>query len=639
MDTGYRASWSVPASLVGLALLGIGVVIALMLILLVRNNPVFFDTIPTLLSGDASVVTAPRSAPLMFIDNVSQFDTGAHFQVSAGPCGSPGADACADVGEPGDEAFHNLVGWGLNEIGGPIIPPSGDPSKRFQLLRGDNSLTLLVPQANSAYTLFTEVEDGVCDDSFQLHINGQGPIYTYYANPSINTGLLHSVVVSATLIPTTNVVVTYRNIASDGCGLAAVFNVQLMLGGGPGLCQIPSVPLYKQCDPPWGDDPYGASGWGGPEDTMCRWGCSTTSAAMLISYYGAQTTPGALNNWLRAHGGYSGGQLNWYKVAEYARDVGGIQLLYLGAGPRDDNLVNSYLCSAAPMILHTDASPYTGGHFLVARGQAGATSWNTNDPGGYNWQTINYDDYDGIRTYTRAVGSLSSLYIAGHSPIELLITDPAGRRTGYDPATGQYLYEIPEAYYETETIGAHDGSGLQIQARVFDARTPASGAYAVRLIAVGTGAYYIDFGGYDEAGGNSQTSLGGAIAEGADITVTLSYSVVPGSQVSVTVPANLAPLADAGGPYQAVVGQPFVLNASGSADPEGDPLAYRWDVNDNGVWDINWTDQPTVTYTYMRPGAYTIRLEVADGLHIVTSTTSATVSGNILFIPIAQRSS
>jgi len=150
-----------------------------------------------------------------------------------GPCGTPGYDTCADIGDPTDEAFHNLTGWGQNEIGGPIIPPSGDPSKRYQPLRRESSVRLKVPQPNIPYTLYTEVEDGDCDDSWAIYVDGQGPVYTYYARPLINTGLVHQVVIPASFIQDTTVIITFRNLASDSCGLAAVFYVKLQGGQSP----------------------------------------------------------------------------------------------------------------------------------------------------------------------------------------------------------------------------------------------------------------------------------------------------------------------------------------------------------------------------------------------------------------------
>ena len=86
-----------------------------------------------------------------------------------------------------------------------------------------------------------------------------------------------------------------------------------------------ALPLYLQTSPPWNDDAYGAYPDEDAENTIARWGCFTTSAAMVVNYYGEtlgfQATPDAMNAWLRASGGYTtdnGGQLP--KVIEYARE-------------------------------------------------------------------------------------------------------------------------------------------------------------------------------------------------------------------------------------------------------------------------------------------------------------------------------
>jgi len=66
--------------------------------------------------------------------------------------------------------------------------------------------------------------------------------------------------------------------------------------------------------------------------------------------------------------------------------------------------------------------------------------------------------------------------------------------------------------------------------------------------------------------------------------------------------ANLPPTADAGGPYQGIVGDPIELSAARSADPNpGDRLEFRWDLDDDGQFDTEWSDNPTLTTTYDAP--------------------------------------
>ncbi len=59
------------------------------------------------------------------------------------------------------------------------------------------------------------------------------------------------------------------------------------------------------------------------------------------------------------------------------------------------------------------------------------------------------------------------------------------------------------------------------------------------------------------------------------------------------------------------------LNGTGSYDPDdgcGDPLQeYRWDLQGDGQWDSDWSDDGNITRQYPAPGNYTVLLEVRDG--------------------------
>ena len=55
---------------------------------------------------------------------------------------------------------------------------------------------------------------------------------------------------------------------------------------------------------------------------------------------------------------------------------------------------------------------------------------------------------------------------------------------------------------------------------------------------------------------------------------------------------SLPPVADAGGPYSGTPDGTITLDASGSNDPDGESLSYRWDLNNDGTWDTLFSISP-----------------------------------------------
>ena len=124
--------------------------------------------------------------------------------------------------------------------------------------------------------------------------------------------------------------------------------------------------------------------------------------------------------------------------------------------------------------------------------------------------------------------------------------------------------------------------------------------------------YTWEFGDGNSATGEMPTHT---YAEAGDFEVTLVVDdkfAIPVSSVtsaSISLPqANLAPVADPGGPYAAAPGQDIIFDGSGSADPNGDTLSYSWDFGDNT------TDSGvSPTHAYTAAGNYTVTLTVSDG--------------------------
>jgi PKD repeat protein len=101
---------------------------------------------------------------------------------------------------------------------------------------------------------------------------------------------------------------------------------------------------------------------------------------------------------------------------------------------------------------------------------------------------------------------------------------------------------------------------------------------------------------------------------------------------------NRPPVADAGGPYKGYVDQTIVFNASNSYDPDGEIIGYRWDLDNDGLYDTKWLTEPIVVHVYTKTGNYTIKLQVKDNNNTVSNDTTivriTTLEEKILPIPI-----
>lgn len=132
-----------------------------------------------------------------------------------------------DMGDLESESHVELQGWDMIEESQTTSPsPSGDRTLRYQALRTDNSLTFSeVP--NGDYLLTAEIGDDACDDSFQIVIGGD-VLYTHRHTDDRTLWFgPHIVKIPTALIEDGRLVVTFRNLATDDCGHAGVYNVKL----------------------------------------------------------------------------------------------------------------------------------------------------------------------------------------------------------------------------------------------------------------------------------------------------------------------------------------------------------------------------------------------------------------------------
>ena len=80
---------------------------------------------------------------------------------------------------------------------------------------------------------------------------------------------------------------------------------------------------------------------------------------------------------------------------------------------------------------------------------------------------------------------------------------------------------------------------------------------------------------------------------------------------------NAFPVADAGGPYFANLGENITFDASDSYDPDGEIVSYEWVFGD-------WTNGSgmIINHTYINPGEYTVVLTVEDDFGAISNDTT-----------------
>ena len=88
-----------------------------------------------------------------------------------------------------------------------------------------------------------------------------------------------------------------------------------------------------------------------------------------------------------------------------------------------------------------------------------------------------------------------------------------------------------------------------------------------------------------------------------------------------TPPPNQLPIAIITAPDTAYVNETIVFYAYYSYDADGYLTGYRWDFENDGVYDANWSEDTYVIYQYTKPGNYTISLQVQDNNGAISTAT------------------
>ncbi|MCK4613169.1 MAG: right-handed parallel beta-helix repeat-containing protein, partial [Thermoplasmata archaeon] len=139
------------------------------------------------------------------------------------------------------------------------------------------------------------------------------------------------------------------------------------------------------------------------------------------------------------------------------------------------------------------------------------------------------------------------------------------------------------------------------------------------------GNYWSDYTGVDDGSGTGKHAIAGdGIGDTLIPHADPDYDNYP--FINENGWLNQPPVADVGDPYTGIEGTIITFDASDSSDPDDDLLQYRWDFNNDGIWDTDWSTEPTATYTWGDDYSGIVVVEVSDGQLTDTDETTVTVN-------------
>ncbi len=250
--------------------------------------------------------------------------------------------------------------------------------------------------------------------------------------------------------------------------------------------------------------------------TIKQKGCALTAVTMLLGYFGVTTDPKALNDYLLGLPGTKGylpdGGLNWLGVLERAGQESETLQVEINDKATPQGLRNR-ICRFGPQVVEVKSlNPGGGKHFVVVTGLTDNESdFTIADPADPSRHTLaeNYGTFNSVREFEpRSQPTFQEVVQATlHSPAELVITDPLGRRTGLNSSTGRTYAEIPNSVYDSTGLGTllDDGSIVQEDPlwKELHIYSPPDGRYTVAVTGTATGRYTLNLRGYDGAGRSS----------------------------------------------------------------------------------------------------------------------------------------
>lgn len=337
--------------------------------------------------------------------------------------------------------------------------------------------------------------------------------------------------------------------------------------------KVLNVTRLAQGDPRWGSQTYDDSG-----TNIQAQGSAVACLAMALNYAGIPTDPGQLNTLLENDHDFDENEVNWGPAT---RDASTNKVEFHAHRGSDTQYLSQSLDNGYPVIVEVSTASGAD-HFVLVIGEQNG-HFVINDPGYVNATTLDYyNNTFETRGYVSAqAGDVSEFDIAAGTETEVLVVDPLGRLTGYEPSSALVVEQIPQSVHFSDSLEKSDLTGASgtNTAHMVDIYQPMQGDYQVFLISTNPGNYKLVLGSFSSTG-----------AGGPRLTMT-------GTENSVGIAAFQVHLGSSGLTSEPYTNQclwtasptngsaPLTVNFSGPAtDTAGNSItSWYWNLGDGTI--------------------------------------------------------
>lgn len=348
--------------------------------------------------------------------------------------------------------------------------------------------------------------------------------------------------------------------------------------------KVLNVTRLSQGDPRWGSQAYDDSG-----TNIQAQGSAVTCLAMALNFAGIPTNPGQLNTVLENDHDFDENAINWGPAT---RDGSTNHVVFHAHRGSDTQYLSQELDNGYPVIVKVSTASGAD-HFVLVIGEQNG-HFVINDPGHVNATTLDYyNNTFETRGYVAAQsGDISEFDISAGTATEVLVLDPLGRLTGYDPASALIVEQIPQSVHFSDSLEKSDLTGAPgtNTAHMVDIYEPMQGDYQVFLISTNPGNYKLVLGSFSSTG----TAGPRLTMSGANNSVGITAFQVHLGASGLTSEPFTNQCVWTASPTNGYA--PLSVNFSGPAtDTAGNSITnWYWDLGDGT---ISTGQNPSETYT------------------------------------------